>query len=242
VVSVLAIIPTYNESDNIIELLSRLDEVRKVLSSSYKIDVLIVDDNSPDNTADIAESSQIDNLSVLSRVKKSGLGPAYLAGFNLGLKGDYQYFVQMDADLSHMPEQLEKLLIVASSNSLVIGTRWMPGGSVVNWPFHRRFISKLGTKYASIILNLDYKDLTSGYRVLPRQLLDALDLSSIKAKGYGFQIEIARKAHDAGFEIKQVPITFIERENGRSKLGAKIVWEAWFKVSIWGFKRAISRR
>ena len=241
-VSVLAIIPTYNESDNIIELLSRLDEVRKVLSSSYKIDVLIVDDNSPDNTADIAESSQIDNLSVLSRVKKSGLGPAYLAGFNLGLKGDYQYFVQMDADLSHMPEQLEKLLAVASSNSLVIGTRWMPGGSVVNWPFHRRFISKLGTKYASIILNLDYKDLTSGYRVLPRQLLDALDLSSIKAKGYGFQIEIARKAHDAGFEIKQVPITFIERENGRSKMGAKIVWEAWFKVSIWGFKRAISRR
>ena len=241
-VSVLAIIPTYNESDNIIELLSRLDEVRKVLSSSYKIDVLIVDDNSPDNTADIAESSQIDNLSVLSRVKKSGLGPAYLAGFNLGLKGDYQYFVQMDADLSHMPEQLEKLLSVASSNSLVIGTRWMPGGSVVNWPFHRRFISKLGTKYASIILNLDYKDLTSGYRVLPRQLLDALDLSSIKAKGYGFQIEIARKAHDAGFEIKQVPITFIERENGRSKMGAKIVWEAWFKVSIWGFKRAISRR
>jgi len=242
VVSVLAIIPTYNESDNIIELLSRLDEVRKVLSSSYKIDVLIVDDNSPDNTADIAESSQIDNLSVLSRVKKSGLGPAYLAGFNLGLKGDYQYFVQMDADLSHMPEQLEKLLSVASSNSLVIGTRWMPGGSVVNWPFHRRFISKLGTKYASIILNLDYKDLTSGYRVLPRQLLDALDLSSIKAKGYGFQIEIARKAHDAGFEIKQVPITFIERENGRSKMGAKIVWEAWFKVSIWGFKSITSRR
>ncbi len=241
-VSVLAIIPTYNESDNIIELLSRLDEVRKVLSSSYKIDVLIVDDNSPDNTADIAESSQIDNLSVLSRVKKSGLGPAYLAGFNLGLKGDYQYFVQMDADLSHMPEQLEKLLTVASSNSLVIGTRWMPGGSVVNWPFHRRFISKLGTKYASIILNLDYKDLTSGYRVLPRQLLDALDLSSIKAKGYGFQIEIARKAHDAGFEIKQVPITFIERENGRSKMGAKIIWEAWFKVSIWGFKRVIIRR
>ena len=241
-VSVLAIIPTYNESDNIIELLSRLDEVRKVLSSSYKIDVLIVDDNSPDNTADIAESSQIDNLSVLSRVKKSGLGPAYLAGFNLGLKGDYQYFVQMDADLSHIPEQLEKLLTVASSKSLVIGTRWMPGGSVVNWPFHRRFISKLGTKYASIILNLDYKDLTSGYRVLPRQLLDALDLSSIKAKGYGFQIEIARKAHDAGFEIKQVPITFIERENGRSKMGAKIVWEAWFKVSIWGFKRIIIRR
>ena len=241
-VSVLAIIPTYNESDNIIELLSRLDEVRKVLSSSYKIDVLIVDDNSPDNTADIAESSQIDNLSVLSRVKKSGLGPAYLAGFNLGLKGDYQYFVQMDADLSHMPEQIENLLVVASSKSLVIGTRWMPGGSVVNWPFHRRFISKLGTKYASFVLNLRYKDLTSGYRVVPRQFLEILNLNSIETKGYGFQIEVALKAHDAGFEIKQVPITFTERENGRSKMGTKIVWEAWFKVSIWGFKRITSRR
>ena len=241
-VSVLAIIPTYNESENIIELLSRLDEVRKVLSSSYKIDVLIVDDNSPDNTAEIAKSSQIDKLSVLSRVKKSGLGPAYLAGFSIGLKGDYQYFVQMDADLSHMPEQLEKLLAIASSRSLVIGTRWMPGGSVVNWPFHRRLISKLGTKYASFVLNLRYKDLTSGYRVVPRQLLETLNLNSIETKGYGFQIEIALKAHDAGFEIKQVPITFIERENGRSKMGAKIVWEAWFKVSIWGFKRMTSRR
>jgi dolichol-phosphate mannosyltransferase len=241
-VNVLAIIPTYNEFENISALLSRLDEVRKVLSSSYKIDILIVDDNSPDKTVDIAKSSQIQNLSVLSRVKKSGLGPAYLAGFNIGLKGDYQFFVQMDADLSHMPEQLESLLVVASSKSLVIGTRWMPGGSVINWPFHRRFISKLGTKYASFVLNLRYKDLTSGYRVVPRQLLEKINLNSIETKGYGFQIEVALKAHDAGFEIKQVPITFIERENGRSKMGAKIVWEAWFKVSIWGFKRITSRR
>ena len=241
-VNVLVIIPTYNESENITALLSRLDRVRNELSSRYKIDILIVDDNSPDKTVDIAKSSQIQNLSVLSRVKKSGLGPAYLAGFNIGLKGDYQFFVQMDADLSHMPEQLENLLVVASSKSLVIGTRWMPGGSVVNWPFHRRFISKLGTKYASFVLNLRYKDLTSGYRVVPRQLLEMLNLNSIETKGYGFQIEVALKAHDAGFEIKQVPITFIERENGRSKMGAKIVWEAWFKVNIWGFKRITSRR
>ena len=241
-VKVLAIIPTYNESENITALLFRLDQVRKELSSNYKIDILIVDDNSPDKTADLVNSSQINDLLILSRVKKSGLGSAYLAGFNLGLKGEYQYFVQMDADLSHMPEQLEMLLSAASSKNIVIGTRWMPGGSVVNWPFHRRFISKLGTKYASIVLNLDYKDLTSGYRVLPRHLLDALDLDGIKTKGYGFQIEIALNAHDAGFEIKQVPITFIERENGRSKMKAKIVWEAWFKVSIWGFKRIISRR
>ena len=241
-VNVLVIIPTYNESENIIALLSRLNRVRNELSSRYNIDILIVDDNSPDKTVDAARSINIDNISILSRSIKGGIGPAYLAGFNFGLRNNYQYFVQMDADLSHMPEQLEKLLSESSSKSLVIGTRWMPGGSVVNWPFHRRFISKLGTKYASFVLNLRYKDLTSGYRVVPRQLLEILNLKSIETKGYGFQIEVALKAHDAGFEIKQVPITFTERENGRSKMGAKIVWEAWFKVSIWGFKRVISRR
>ena len=241
-VNVLVIIPTYNESENIIALLSRLNRVRNELSSRYNIDILIVDDNSPDKTVDAARSINIDNISILSRSIKGGIGPAYLAGFNLGLRNNYQYFVQMDADLSHMPEQLEKLLSESSSKSLVIGTRWMPGGSVVNWPFHRRLISKLGTKYASFVLNLRYKDLTSGYRVVPRQLLEILNLNSIETKGYGFQIEVALKAHDAGFEIKQVPITFTERENDRSKMGAKIVWEAWFKVSIWGFKRVISRR
>jgi len=241
-VNVLVIIPTYNESENIIALLSLLDRVRYELSSRYKIDILIVDDNSPDKTIDTARSINIENISILSRSMKGGIGPAYLAGFDLGLKNDYQYFVQMDADLSHMPEQLEKLLAVASSKSLVIGTRWMQGGSVVNWPFHRRFISKLGTKYAAVALNLDCKDLTSGYRVLPIELLKTLDLTDIKTNGYGFQIEMAWRAHNAGFEITQVPITFTERENGRSKMGTRIVWEAWLNVSIWGFRRITSRR
>jgi len=241
-VRVLAIIPTYNESENIQELLFRLDQVRNKLNGIFEIDILIVDDNSPDKTADLVTSLQINNLTILNRSKKFGLGPAYLAGFNLGLKGDYQYFVQMDADLSHMPEQLEALLSVVTSKSLVVGTRWMAGGSVINWPFHRRFISKLGTRYASIILNLNCRDLTSGYRVLPIQLLKALDLNGIRTNGYGFQIEMAWRANNAGFEIKQVPITFTERENGRSKMGAKIVWEAWFNVSIWGLKRIIGRR
>jgi dolichol-phosphate mannosyltransferase len=118
----------------------------------------------------------------------------------------------------------------------------MQGGSVVNWPFHRRFISKLGTKYAAVALNLDCKDLTSGYRVLPIELLKTLGLTDIKISGYGFQIEMAWRAHDAGFEITQVPITFTERENGRSKMGTRIVWEAWLYVSIWGFRRITSRR
>ena len=240
--SVLVVIPTYNESESIRSLLSRLDSSRKVISESFVIDILLVDDSSPDKTAEIASAMNLLNFSVLNRSQKSGLGPAYLAGFKQGLIGDYQYFVEMDADLSHQPEQLVDLLTAASANTLVIGTRWMPGGSVVNWPKKRRWISKLGTGYASFALKLPYKDLTSGYRVLPRQLLEKIDFTSIETRGYGFQIEMALKAIKHGFDIKQVPITFVERENGYSKMSLAIVWEAWFMVSIWGLRRLFNRR
>ena len=240
--SVLVVIPTYNESESIRSLLSRLDSSRKVISESFVIDILLVDDSSPDKTAEIASAMNLLNFSVLNRSQKSGLGPAYLAGFKQGLIGDYQYFVEMDADLSHQPEQLVDLLTAASANTLVIGTRWMPGGSVINWPKKRRWISKLGTGYASFALKLPYKDLTSGYRVLPRQLLEKIDFTSIETRGYGFQIEMALKAIKHGFDIKQVPITFVERENGYSKMSLAIVWEAWFMVSIWGLRRLFNRR
>ncbi len=239
---VLVVIPTYNESESIQSLLSRLDAARKVVSEMFSIDILLVDDSSPDKTAQIATSMNLSNFSVLNRSHKSGLGPAYLAGFKQGLNLDYQYFVEMDADLSHQPEQLVDLLKAATANSLVIGTRWMPGGSVVNWPKKRRWISKLGTRYASFALNLPYKDLTSGFRVLPRQLLEKIDFTSIETRGYGFQIEMALKAISNGFQIKQVPITFVERENGYSKMSMAIVWEAWFMVTIWGLRRLIKRR
>ncbi|ASY13343.1 dolichol-phosphate mannosyltransferase [Candidatus Nanopelagicus hibericus] len=241
-ISVLVVIPTYNESESIQSLLSRLDAARKVVSEMFSIDILLVDDSSPDKTAQIATSMNLSNFSVLNRSDKSGLGPAYLAGFKQGLNLDYQYFVEMDADLSHQPEQLVDLLKAATANSLVIGTRWMPGGSVVNWPKKRRWISKLGTRYASFALNLPYKDLTSGFRVLPRQLLEKIDFTSIETRGYGFQIEMALKAISNGFQIKQVPITFVERENGYSKMSMAIVWEAWFMVTIWGLRRLIKRR
>ena len=241
-ISVLVVIPTYNESESIKSLLSRLDAARKVVSEMFSIDILLVDDSSPDKTAQIATSMNLSNFSVLNRSDKSGLGPAYLAGFKQGLNLDYQYFVEMDADLSHQPEQLVDLLKAATANSLVIGTRWMPGGSVVNWPKKRRWISKLGTRYASFALNLPYKDLTSGFRVLPRQLLEKIDFTSIETRGYGFQIEMALKAISNGFQIKQVPITFVERENGYSKMSMAIVWEAWFMVTIWGLRRLIKRR
>jgi len=240
--SVLVIIPTYNESESIESLLKRLNSARMQISDKFEIDILIVDDNSPDQTAVIAKNLQFSGLKVLSRQHKSGLGPAYLAGFKQGLLEKYDYFVEMDADLSHQPEQLIDLLNAASKADLVIGTRWIPGGSVVNWPKRRKWISKLGTGYASFALNLPYKDLTSGYRVLPREFLSQLDFSLIETRGYGFQIEMALKAIESGFGIKQVPITFVERENGYSKMSLAIIWEAWSMVTIWALRRLIKRR
>jgi len=240
--SVLVIIPTYNESESIESLLKRLNTARMQISDKFEIDILIVDDNSPDQTAAIAKNLQFSGLKVLSRQHKSGLGPAYLAGFKQGLLEKYDYFVEMDADLSHQPEQLIDLLNAASKVDLVIGTRWIPGGSVVNWPKRRKWISKLGTGYASFALNLPYKDLTSGYRVLPREFLSQLDFSLIETRGYGFQIEMALKAIESGFGIKQVPITFVERENGYSKMSLAIIWEAWSMVTIWALRRLIKRR
>jgi len=240
--SVLVVIPTYNESESIESLLKRLNSARIQISDKFEIDILIVDDNSPDQTAVIAKNLQFSGLKVLSRQHKSGLGPAYLAGFKQGLLEKYDYFVEMDADLSHQPEQLIDLLNAASKVDLVIGTRWIPGGSVVNWPKRRKWISKLGTGYASFALNLPYKDLTSGYRVLPREFLSQLDFSLIETRGYGFQIEMALKAIESGFGIKQVPITFVERENGYSKMSLAIIWEAWSMVTIWALRRLIKRR
>lgn len=239
---VLILIPTYNEARNIVDLLNRLNALRISLSKEFTIDLLIIDDNSPDKTAQIAQSLDVVGLTILMRDKKTGLGPAYLAGFKQGLTGKYDYFVEMDADLSHQPEQLIDLLQAADEMTLVIGTRWIPGGSVVNWPIGRKLISRLGTWYASFILKLPYQDLTSGYRVLPRELLEKLNFNEIKTQGYGFQIEIALKAVDSGFQIKQVPITFIERENGQSKMSLWIILEALITVNKYGFERIFNHR
>jgi dolichol-phosphate mannosyltransferase len=236
------VIPTYNESESIRSLLNRLDAARKLLASKFDIEILIVDDDSPDKTAEIAKSMNLPGFSILNRKVKSGLGPAYLAGFKQGLAGKYQYFVEMDADLSHQPEQLVDLLNAAAEDTLVIGTRWIPGGSVINWPRQRRWISKMGTGYAAFALKLPYKDLTSGYRVLPRRFLAEINFDEIETRGYGFQIEMALKAIKSGFKIKQIPITFVERENGYSKMSLAIIWEAWSMVTIWTFRRLVKHR
>jgi dolichol-phosphate mannosyltransferase len=239
---ILVLIPTYNEEESISNLLNRLQTVREKLANLFYIDILIIDDGSPDKTVDIVKSLEFSKINVLQRSEKKGLGPAYLAGFSEGLKGDYDYFVEMDADLSHQPEELYLLLEKADEDNFVIGTRWMPGGSVVNWPKKRQFISKMGTKYASAALKLPYRDLTSGYRVIPRSFLEKIDFSKIETRGYGFQVEMAIKARNHGFKIIEVPITFVERENGHSKMSISIVWEAWKMVTIWGIQRLIKRR
>lgn len=239
---ILVLIPTYNEEESIGNLLNRLRIVREKLANLFDIDILIIDDGSPDKTVGIVKSLEFSKIKVLQRNEKKGLGPAYLAGFSEGLKGDYDYFVEMDADLSHQPEELSLLLEKADENNFVIGTRWMPGGSVVNWPQKRQFISKMGTRYASAALKLPYRDLTSGYRVIPRSFLEKIDFAQIETRGYGFQVEMAIKARDNGFKIIEVPITFVERENGHSKMSLSIVWEAWKMVTIWGLQRLLKRR
>ncbi|CAB4574330.1 unannotated protein [freshwater metagenome] len=238
---ILVLVPTYNEAESIKNLLIRLDQTCLTFTEN-EIDVLIIDDKSPDGTADIAKSLDIKRLSILRRDSKNGLGPAYIAGFKYGLEKGYDFFVEMDADLSHQPEELGALFKMISAQNFVIGTRWMPGGSVVNWPKKRQFISKMGTRYASFALGLPFRDLTSGYRVIPKSFLNMINLDLIETKGYGFQIEMAMLANKLGFSIKEVPITFVERENGLSKMSLAIVWEAWFMVTFWGLRRLILRR
>ena len=232
----LVIIPTYNEALNITDVISRLRATR------HDVDILIVDDNSPDGTGDIADSLADERTFVLHRKEKGGLGPAYLAGFQWGYEAGYNQFIEMDADGSHQPEEISRLLDSGLENDLVIGTRWMPGGAVMNWPLQRRLISKLGTKYASMTLGLKYRDLTSGYRRLSRSLIEDIFRSDITTLGYGFQIEIVRVAAKNHKLIAEVPITFIERIAGNSKMSKKIVLEAWVKTTLWGFQRIVYRR
>ena len=246
----LVILPTFNERANLKRLVMELTELHG------DIDILIVDDNSPDGTGEIAESLKSEKIHVLHRSQKAGLGPAYLAGFSWASsrKNDhnnqhnqsfnqYEFVVEMDADGSHHPAQLGDLLAAAKAgHELVIGTRWMPGGSVHNWPLARRLISRFGTWYASAALKLPYKDLTSGFRVLSMKLVKEILQSDMQASGYGFQIEVVALAAQLRMPIAQVPIEFTERVDGQSKMNIGIVFEAWLKTTQWGFKRILNRR
>ncbi len=230
-VRVLTIIPTYNELESLPITLGRL---RAAVPAS---DVLVVDDNSPDGTGQLADSiaAEDSQVHVLHRKGKEGLGAAYIAGFRWGLEAGYDVLVEMDADGSHQPEQLPQLLdAVEQGADLAMGSRWVPGGSVVNWPLYRQAISRTGSTYARIMLGVKIKDVTGGYRAFRRTTLEKLNLDQVESVGYGFQVDLAWRVAKLGLRIVECPITFVERELGASKMSGHIVVEAMINVTRWG--------
>lgn len=242
----LVLVPTYNESASIEFLVSRIKNVRRQVGELIDgdVDMLLIDDNSPDGTAEIVRGLGEGWIEILHRNEKAGLGPAYIAGFRHGISKNYDFIVEMDADLSHQPEELLEMTrpVAEGRSDLAIGTRWMPGGKIVNWPISRQLISRAGTTYARIVLGIKLRDITSGYRVFRSKVLKSIDLENVESKGYGFQIEMALETLRHGFRIEEVPITFVERIDGVSKMSKAIVLEALWKVTIWGFQRLIKRR
>jgi len=239
--SFVILIPTYNESVSIVELLRSLASVQ----SRYQFNALVLDDNSPDKTADIAQGLGYPWVEVVRRPGKAGLGAAYRAGFEAVLQDDkYTHVVTMDADGSHRVEDLSAMFAAADSGvkeskTIVLGTRWMPGGSVVNWPRSRQLLSRAGTRYAQLILRIPLRDLTGGFRVYSTSLLRSLNLEDMTATGYCFQIEMAMASDLSGATKIEVPITFVERINGVSKMSKAIVVEALWQTTLWGLSRRL---
>ena len=233
------LIPTYNEASSIVELLHSLAKIQV----EQNFDAVILDDNSPDKTAEIVDALALSWVKVMRRPGKAGLGAAYRAGFKEVLQNsEYQYIVTMDADGSHRVKDLPAMLSAARGQGsgpkvVVLGTRWMPGGSVVNWPRSRQLLSQSGTRYARLALRIPLNDLTGGFRVYSRNLLLSLKLDQMFATGYCFQIEMAMASDLAGAKKIEVPITFVERVNGVSKMSKAIVIEALWQTTLWGLAR-----
>lgn len=231
--STLVIIPTFNEIENLPRISSRVREAQP------GVHTLVVDDNSPDGTGDLADklAADDDHIHVLHREGKGGLLGAYLAGFEWGMEHDFEVLCEMDADGSHAPEELHLLLDeVADGADLVIGSRYVPGGKTVNWPASRELLSRLGNVYISMALGAGLSDMTAGYRAFRREVLEQLDLDQLSAAGYIFQVHLAWLAVEAGFDVREVPITFTEREIGESKLSGSFVGDSLAVVTKWGLK------
>lgn len=234
----LVVVPTYCEAETVETI------VERVFAADTLLHVLIVDDNSPDGTGALAKSVAITEprLFVLERPGKAGLGAAYLAGFHWALQRDYDVIVEMDADGSHQPEELPLLLAAIEAGAgLAVGTRWMPGGSVLNWPRRRKLISRAGTLYARLMLGSKLRDITSGYRAFRAATLSEVLRREVSSHGYSFQIEMAWNVERSGASIAEVPITFIERSHGASKMSSRIVIEAIGRVTLWGVTRRRTR-
>ncbi len=219
-------LPTYNERENIERMVRAL--------GAQGVRVLVIDDNSPDGTGEIADrlAQELDCVSVLHRPAKEGLGPAYLEGFQRALAGGADLILEMDCDFSHDPNDVPRLIAAAADADLVLGSRYVAGGRVGNWGFVRRFISRGGSLYAQLFLQLRVRDLTGGFKCFRRAVLEALPLDDVHSKGYAFQIELTYRAIRKGFRIREVPITFVDRIEGGSKMSRAIVLEAVWKVPL----------
>ena len=234
----LIVLPTFNEADNIVEVLQKLRAVVPEAS------VLVVDDASPDGTADLVEevAEQIGDVSVMRRPAKSGLGSAYRDGFRRGLSVGYDVMVEMDSDLSHDPAALPSLLsAVADGAALALGSRYIPGGSIPDWSWYRRALSRWGNRYAAAVLGIDVKDATSGYRAYRAEALTNIDFHTVQADGYGFQVEMAYRVLASGGRIVEVPISFTDRVRGESKMSSRIVIEALVLVTWWAIRDRVLR-
>jgi len=227
---VLIVMPTYNERQNLEIMAGRIRE------SVPDADLLVVDDNSPDGTGDLADKlAEADQrVQVMHRTEKAGLGRAYVAGFTWALERGYDLIVEMDADGSHRPEDLPRLLATSARADAVIGSRYVPGGTVVNWPRSREFLSKGANIYNRVMLGVKVKDATGGYRVYRAATLRRIDLDGIESAGYCFQIDMTLRVLQAGMAIEEVPITFVERERGASKMSRSVIFEAFARVARWG--------
>ncbi|MCW2823557.1 MAG: dolichol-phosphate mannosyltransferase [Aeromicrobium sp.] len=235
----LIVVPTYDESANLAWIVERIH------AAQPDVDVLVADDGSPDGTGDIADglAAADPRVHVLHRTSKQGLGSAYRAGFAWGMDHGYDVLMEMDADGSHRPEDLEQILAASAAGAdLVLGSRWVPGGGVVNWPWHRRMISRGGTFYARLMLGIPVHDATGGFRAFRRATLERLPLEEVASQGYCFQIDMTRRVLDAGMSVVEVPITFVERERGESKMSGAIVREALWRVTVWGLARLVPGR
>jgi dolichol-phosphate mannosyltransferase len=235
---VAVVIPTFNEAENLEEIVGR------VRASVPAADILVADDNSPDGTGEIADklAAGDDHMHVLHRPGKQGLGAAYLAGFGWALDRGYGAVVEMDADGSHDPAELPALLAALADADLVVGSRWVRGGTVRNWPRSRELLSRGGNAYARVMLGLPVRDATGGYRAYRASTLHDIGLHSVRSQGYCFQIDLTLRAVRAGKRVVEVPITFTERAHGNSKMSRSIVAEALWKVTEWGVAGRLGRR
>lgn len=234
---VVMVIPTYNEAENLPWIVGRLRAAHPA------IDVLVVDDGSPDGTGAIADelAAADEAVRVVHRTAKEGLGAAYLHGFRVALEAGYDVIGEMDADGSHQPEQLDRLLEALRDADLVIGSRWVPGGAVVNWPLRRELLSRGGNLYVRLLLGVPVRDATAGYRLFRRTTLEKIDLGSVQSTGYVFQTDMVARTLNAGLTVREVPIEFVERIRGDSKMSGAVAAESLRRITAWGARERLAQ-